>query len=191
MQAVFLDRDGTINVEVNYLHQPELVRLERTVGPAIARLNRAGLAVVVVTNQSGIARGIYDEAAMGSVHRRISQLLEPFGAHIDAWYFCPHHPEVTGECACRKPAVGMFTDAARDLGLELGACWMVGDKLLDVEAGRVAGCRSILVTTGYGEAYQHAVAADTPVVGTLDEAASLILAPEQTIDREERPDDAS
>lgn len=175
MHAVFLDRDGTINVEVNYLHQPELVELERTVGPAVARLNRAGLPVVVVTNQSGIARGIYDEAAMASVHRRIAELLAPFGAHIDAWYFCPHHPEVSGDCPCRKPGVGMFTAAARDLGLDLGGSWMVGDKLLDVQAGRFAGCRSILVTTGYGAADQALVEADIPVVATLAAAVGLIL----------------
>ncbi len=173
--AVFLDRDGTINVEIDYLHQPELVQLEQTVGAAIARLNRAGLAVVVVTNQAGIARGFYDAAAMHSVHARISELLQPFGAHIDAWYFCPHHPEVTGSCACRKPGTQMFSAAARQLDLDLSQCWMVGDKLLDVQAGINAGCRALLVTTGYGAAHQELVPAGTAVVPNLAAAVDLIL----------------
>jgi D-glycero-D-manno-heptose 1,7-bisphosphate phosphatase len=173
--AVFLDRDGTINVEFGYLHQPELVRLEATVGAAIARLNRANLPVVVVTNQSGIARGLYDAAAMHSVHARISELLRPFGAHIDAWYFCPHHPEVTGSCGCRKPGTQMFTDAARQLNLDLAQCWMVGDKLLDVQAGINAGCRSLMVTTGYGAADQQLVPPGVAVVPNLAAAVDVIL----------------
>ena len=174
--AIFLDRDGTINVEVNYLHQPELVQLEATVGVAIARLNRANMPVVVVTNQSGIARGFYDAAAMHRVHARISELLHPFGAHIDAWYFCPHHPAVTGSCLCRKPGTQMLADAARDLKLDLRQSWMVGDKLLDVQAGINAGCRAILVTTGYGAVDQTLVPDQTPVVGSLLEAVNIILA---------------
>ncbi len=173
--AVFLDRDGTINVEIDYLHQPELVRLEKTVGGAIARLNRAGLPVVVVTNQAGIARGFYDAAAMDSVHVRISELLQPFGAHIDAWYFCPHHPEVTGSCACRKPGTQMLEQAAGQLDLDLASCWMVGDKLLDVQAGINAGCRSIMVTTGYGATHQELVPPGIAVVPSLAAAVDLIL----------------
>lgn len=174
--AVFLDRDGTINVEINYLHQPELVQLETTVGESIARLNQAGLPVIVVTNQAGIARGIYDAAAMHSVHQHISELLQPYGAHIDGWYFCPHHPEVTGECLCRKPGTQMFTDAAHRFNLDLKQCWMVGDKLLDVQAGLNAGCRSIMVTSGYGALHRHQLAPAIPVVPTLWAAVELILA---------------
>lgn len=174
--AVFLDRDGTINVEVNYLHQPALVRLEQTVGTAIARLNAAGWPVVVITNQSGIARSYYTEADMHAVHQRIAELLEPFGAHIDAWYWCAHHPEVTGACACRKPGTALFEQAAHEHNLTLRGSWMVGDKLLDVEAGINVGARSIMVASGYGSSDQARLPAQVQFAPTLIDAVELILA---------------
>ncbi len=148
--AVFLDRDGTINVEVNYLHCPADVELIAGVGPAIARLNRAGLLVVVVSNQAGIARGFYEAADVAAVHTHMTMLLRQSGAKIDGWYYCPHHPDFTPACSCRKPLPGMLLQAALDLKIDLKASWMIGDTRGDIEAGKAAGCRSILVRTGYG-----------------------------------------
>ncbi|MFD3164582.1 D-glycero-beta-D-manno-heptose 1,7-bisphosphate 7-phosphatase [Herpetosiphon sp. NSE202] len=173
--AVFIDRDGTINVEVNYLHQPELVQLEQTVGQAIARLNQAGFLVLVVTNQSGIARGYYSAEDMQAVHRRISELLAPFNAHIDGWYYCPHHPEVTGECACRKPNLGMFAQAQAEFAIDLSRSWMIGDKLLDVQAGIHLGVPAIMVQTGYGAQHQHDLPAHAMLVANLNAAVDLIV----------------
>ncbi|MBA3944278.1 MAG: D-glycero-beta-D-manno-heptose 1,7-bisphosphate 7-phosphatase [Herpetosiphonaceae bacterium] len=149
--AVFLDRDGTINVEVNYLHRADDVELIPGVGQAIAQLNRAGLLVVVVTNQAGIARGFYDVSDVAAVHAHMTMLLQQHGAQIDGWYFCPHHPDFTPACSCRKPLPGMLLQAASDLKIDLRASWMIGDTQGDIEAGKAAGCRSILVRTGYGE----------------------------------------
>lgn len=154
-KAVFLDRDGTINVEVQYLSQVEDFQFIPGVPWALKRLKEAGYLLVVVTNQSGIGRGYYDEAALDSIHSHMHADLATFGAAIDACYFCPHHPEHgTGdyrqECGCRKPLPGMLQQAAQDLDIDLAASFMVGDKLADVEAGLAAGCTSLLVLTGYG-----------------------------------------
>ncbi len=174
--AIFLDRDGTVNVEVNYLHQPELVQLEATVGAAIARLNAAGWPVIVITNQSGIARGYYTSTELHAVNQRINALLKPFAARVDAWYWCPHHPDVTGPCACRKPGTALFEQAASEHCIDLRNSWMIGDKLLDVQAGLNAGCHAIMVTTGYG-ADQHAQAPpDVAVVPSLAAAVDVIFA---------------
>src|SRR5919199_3538380 len=148
--AVFLDRDGTINVEVNYLHQPADLDLIPGVPQAIARLNAAGLPVFVVTNQAGIARGYYTVADMRVLHEHLNALLGGYGAHIDAFYYCPHHPEFTGLCVCRKPAPGMVLAAAADHDLDLSRSWLIGDAAGDMGAGYAAGCRTILVRTGYG-----------------------------------------
>lgn len=154
-RAVFLDRDGTINVEVQYLSRVEDFRFIPGVPWALKRLKDAGFLLVVVTNQSGIGRGYYDEAALKSIHDHMHEELSAFGAAVDACYFCPHHPEQAlgeylRECDCRKPLPGMLLKAARDLDIDLSGSFMIGDKLADVEAGIQAGCRSLLVLTGYG-----------------------------------------
>lgn len=159
-RAVFLDRDGTINEEKEYLYRIEDCRLIPKAAEAIGMLNKAGFAVIVVTNQSGIGRGYYDEATLEALHRHLEQELAEAGARVDAWYFCPHHPEHgTGEyrreCACRKPLPGMLLQAAEDLAVDLSVSFMVGDKVADVEAGRAAGCRSLLVRTGYGSSEER------------------------------------
>ncbi len=156
-KAVFLDRDGTINVELEFLHRPEEFRFIEGAPQAIKLLNDAGFRVIVVTNQSGIARGYYDEAAVMRLHRFVDEELARFGASIDAYYFCPHHPEYSTDpegkaCRCRKPGAGMLLKAAADLSLDLAASYMIGDKITDVQAGLNAGCRPILVRTGYGAA---------------------------------------
>ncbi|HVV83095.1 MAG TPA: HAD family hydrolase [Kofleriaceae bacterium] len=158
--ALFLDRDGVVNEEIAYLHRPEDVRLVAGVAGAIAQANAAGIPVVVVTNQAGIARGLYGEADLAAVGARIAALLAP--AVLAATYHCPHHPEarVTAlrvVCDCRKPAPGLLLRAARDHGLDLGRSFLVGDKASDLGAARAAGCGSVLVRTGYGAATEREV----------------------------------
>ena len=154
-RAVFLDRDGTINVEKEYLHRVEDFEFIPGALEAIRLIGDAGFLVVVVTNQSGIGRGFYDEAALERLHSFMDMELERVGAKIDAYYFCPHHPshgqgKYAVDCACRKPLPGMLLQAAADLGIDLAASFIVGDKLADVAAGLAAGCRPFLVMTGYG-----------------------------------------
>ena len=154
-RVVFLDRDGTINEEVEYLYRPEDLRFLPGVPEAIKRLNGAGFKVVVITNQAGVARGYYTEADVERLHSYMNRLLEEKGAHIDGFYYCPHHP-VHGigpykiQCQCRKPGTGMFEMAGGRFDVDKAHSFMVGDKLLDVEAGKNYGLASILVGTGYG-----------------------------------------
>ena len=155
-KAVFLDRDGTLIQERGYLKDPDQVALEPGAAEAVVRLNRSGFAVVLVTNQSGVARGYYGEEDVVAVHRRLESLLEAEGARLDGVYYCPHYPEgVVKEyrqaCSCRKPAGGMLLRAAEDLGITLGGSYVIGDKLTDTEAARREGLTGILVRTGYGE----------------------------------------
>ncbi len=154
-RAVFLDRDGTINVEKDYLHKIEDFEFIPGVPEAIKRLKDAGFLIIVVSNQSGVARGYFDEHAVNRLHRHIQAELASYGTSIDAFYFCTHHPEQgVGEyrvaCDCRKGAPGMLLQAAHEHNIDLHNSFMVGDKLADIEAGERAGCRSLLVLTGYG-----------------------------------------
>jgi D-glycero-D-manno-heptose 1,7-bisphosphate phosphatase len=153
--AIFLDRDGVLIEDSHYLGDQSRVRLVPGSSEAVAALNRAGWVVVVVTNQSGVARGMFTEADVGDVHAHLAELLLGFGAKIDAWQYCPHHPEggvaeYRVACACRKPQAGMLLRAAEERGLDLAASWMIGDRVSDLEAGAAAGCRTALVRTGYG-----------------------------------------
>jgi D-glycero-D-manno-heptose 1,7-bisphosphate phosphatase len=155
-RAVFLDRDGVIIDDVHYLARLDQVRLIPGAAMAIRRLNQAGIPVVVVTNQSGVARGLFPESIVPVVHAHLSKLLAEDGAHIDRFYFCPHHPDkgiepYVAACHCRKPQPGMLLQAAREMGLDLVRSWMIGDKLSDLHAGAAAGCRTILVRTGHGK----------------------------------------
>jgi D-glycero-D-manno-heptose 1,7-bisphosphate phosphatase len=178
--AVFLDRDGTINVEKEYLHRAEEFEFVRGAPEAIRLLKEAGFLVVVVTNQSGVARGYYDEAAVHRLHRFVDNELATAGATIDAYYLCPHHPRhgigpYRTECACRKPLPGMLLAAASDLGIDLSLSWIVGDKAADVEAGIAAGCRPLLVRTGYGAAEANFVPPGVTVCDDILAAARVIL----------------
>jgi D-glycero-D-manno-heptose 1,7-bisphosphate phosphatase len=148
--AVFLDRDGTLVEEVIYLSRTEDLRVFPYTRRAIEMLKARGYAIVVVTNQSGISRGIYDETAMHSIHLAIQNHLDGL---IDAFYFCPHKPE--DGCDCRKPASGMFETAIRELDLDVERSWMIGDKIIDVEAGNDLGISTVLVLTGYGAEHQE------------------------------------
>lgn len=148
--AVFLDRDGTINEEVEYLRDPALLRLLPGAVEALRLLNRREIPVFVVTNQAGVGRGYFTSADVEAVHERLNRILADRGVHVHGIDFCPHHPD--DACSCRKPKPGMLMRAAREHGFDLQRCFMVGDKLSDVEAGQNAGCRTVLVLTGYGEA---------------------------------------
>jgi D-glycero-D-manno-heptose 1,7-bisphosphate phosphatase len=153
--AVFLDRDGTINEEVGYMDRLEKLKLIPVAAEAIRLINSSGMKTVVVTNQSGVARGLFDEAFVDRVHIRLREMLRAEGAFLDEIYFCPHHPTEGRErylmtCDCRKPAPGLLLQAAADLNLDRTRCYMVGDTLKDIEAGSRAGVQGILVRTGYG-----------------------------------------
>jgi D-glycero-D-manno-heptose 1,7-bisphosphate phosphatase len=150
--AVFLDRDGTLVEEVPYLHDPRRVVLLPGVG-ALAAAAAAGYALVVVTNQAGVARGLYDEAAVGAVHRRLGELLAGVGVRLDAALHCPHHPQGTvpgyaRACRCRKPGPGMLEAAAERLDLDLPASFLVGNHPTDVGAAVAAGVTPLFVATG-------------------------------------------
>jgi D-glycero-D-manno-heptose 1,7-bisphosphate phosphatase len=164
--AVFLDRDGTIIEDAGYLSDPAAMVLLPRSAAAIRRLKAAGFLVMVVTNQAGVARGLFAEGAVQEVHAALQAALAPEGAAIDAFYYCPHHPEGSVDayrrrCECRKPAAGMLHAAAREHDVDLQRSWMVGDKPLDVEAGLAAGCRSIQVRTGAGARH------DTATLGSV------------------------
>lgn len=169
--AVFLDRDGTLVEEVDYLHRVEDLRLFPFTKEAVSKLKRAGYLVVIVTNQSGIGRGIYTEADMHGVHDAIQTQLD--GA-IDRFYFCPHLPD--GGCSCRKPNVKMINAAVADLDVDLTRSWMVGDKKSDVETGRIADIKTAFVLTGYGEAHRSTLEWKPEIVAAdLGQAVDQIL----------------
>jgi D-glycero-D-manno-heptose 1,7-bisphosphate phosphatase len=179
-RAVFLDRDGTINIEREYLHRIEDFEFIPGAPQAIRLLKDAGFMVIVVTNQSGVARGYYDEAAISRLHRHMDAELARFGAVIDAYYFCPHHPEHgIGEykktCECRKPLAGMLFQAAEDFSLDLTGCYIIGDRVADVEAGLKAGCIPLMVRTGYGVVESVKLPADVHVYDDLLSAVRAIV----------------
>jgi histidinol-phosphate phosphatase family protein len=157
--GAFLDRDGTIIEDPGYLSDPAGVRLIPGAAAAIRKLNQQGWVVVTTSNQSGIARGKYGEAEYRAVQQRMEEQLRAAGARIDGAYFCPHHPDFTGPCECRKPGVRMFQDAARELGIDLSRSIYVGDRPADLEPGRRLGGRMYLVRTGLG--LKHEAAART------------------------------
>ncbi len=184
-RAVFLDRDGTVIEEVGYLSDLKQLRLIPGAGASIKRLNEAGLKVVLVTNQSGVARGYFTEAFVRETHELLGKMLGLEGARLDGIYYCPHHPKAgdspyTAACDCRKPDPGMLEQAARELGIDVRASFVVGDKWSDVELGQRAGAHSILVTTGYapddpGNARPEHLGDPDFMAETLTEAADWII----------------
>jgi D-glycero-D-manno-heptose 1,7-bisphosphate phosphatase len=149
--AVFLDRDGTIIEDAGYLRDPAGVRLLPGAARAIRQLNEHGVIVVVVTNQSGIARGLITLDEYSATERRVDELLTAEGARLDAHYFCPHLPELSGPCDCRKPGSLLYRQAAERFGIDLSRSWWVGDRVRDVLPAESFGARGILVLTGAGE----------------------------------------
>lgn len=153
--AVFIDRDGTLTEEVGYVNHPSRLRLLPRSAAAIRRLNEAGIAAVVATNQAGVARGYFSEDVMNAVHEQLVAQLKDAGAHLDGLYVCPHHPTegvppFRADCDCRKPKPGLLLRAAHDLDLDLRESSMVGDKASDLLVAPSVGARAILVLTGYG-----------------------------------------
>jgi D,D-heptose 1,7-bisphosphate phosphatase len=182
-RAVFLDRDGTLIEEAGYLDRFERLSVFPYSIDAVRLLNRGGFAVVVVTNQAGIARGIVNESFLAETHRHITERFNAGGGRIDALYYCPHHPDAAigayrQACDCRKPGAGMLTRAAADLGISLPDSFVVGDRWHDLEAGSRVGARGILVRTGYGrteEASPRAQVEPAAVVDNVMGAVSWIL----------------
>lgn len=182
--AIFIDRDGTILDELGYLQPGSEVKIYEFSAAAIARFTEAGYPVVVITNQGGIALGLYDHAFVDRTHAALGDTLAAAGAPITAWYYCPHHPdgkvaEFTRTCECRKPGTGLLEAAARDLELDLAASWVIGDQWRDIELARRVGARSVLVRTGYGRGLESNwppdVAPPTTVCDDLLSAADHIL----------------
>ncbi|OFW07468.1 MAG: hypothetical protein A3I61_19680 [Acidobacteria bacterium RIFCSPLOWO2_02_FULL_68_18] len=181
--AVFLDRDGTLIEERGYLDRLDLLELYPWTVDAIRLLNRAGVATVIVTNQSAIGRGIIDEPFLRRVHDAIDARLAAGRARMDAYYFCPHHPDAELEayrevCSCRKPKPGLIERACRDLQIDPARSVMVGDRWLDVACGRAAGTRAVLVRTGHGgHEVEHtpAGASADAILNNLMEAVGWIL----------------
>ena len=175
-RAVFLDRDGTIIEDVAYLREPGQVRLIPGAAAAIERLNSAGLLAIVATNQSGIARGLLTTEEYHTSEQRVDELLAQHGARLDAHYFCPHLPEVSGACECRKPGTLLYRQAAEQFGIDLTRSWWVGDRTRDVAPAESFGGRGVLVRTGVGEAEAaYAEAHRIIQVPDLTQAVELIL----------------
>lgn len=183
--VVFLDRDGTLNVEVSYIRDVNQLILLPDAAEAVVQLNKTGVAAIVVTNQSGVARGYFDERHVQSVNHRLVELLESQGASVDGVYYCPHHKDgVVAEyaitCACRKPAVGLLERAFAELpGLNRRKAYMIGDQSTDIELARNAGITAVMVRTGFGAAvlaghFQWKVEPDF-VAGSVLEAVQWIL----------------
>ena len=182
--AVFLDRDGTLIREVGYLRRPEQVELLPHTIQALHQLQDCGYRLIVVTNQSGVARGYFTEADVQAVHRHLTTLLLKAGIQIDAFYYCPHHPEGTiasyrRQCRCRKPSPGMIEQALREFAIDLSHSAVIGDKASDILLGKQMGLTTILVLTGYGKETLRKMGGEAHtqpdhVCHTLAEAAELL-----------------
>src|SRR5271157_3190819 len=179
--AVFLDRDGTINEEVGYLDSIDKLKLFANTAEAIRLINESGMKVVVMTNQSGVAKGYFTEEFVRKVHGRIQEMLREKGAFIDAFYYCPHHQtEGVGiylqSCVCRKPGAGMLIEASKELDIDLSRSYTVGDMLKDIQVARTVGAKGILVRTGYGiNTIEKDLASDSPEIRQPSYIAEDIL----------------
>ncbi len=170
--AAFLDRDGTIMVEREFLADPAGVELIPGAVDGLRTLRRRGFALVVVTNQSGIARGLYGLDQFRAVQARLEELLAGEGIRLDGVFLCPHHPDFGGPCECRKPLPGLYLQAARALGLDLARSLYIGDRLSDVDAALALGGTGILLRTGYGRATEATLGDRRLTV--LDSLAALV-----------------
>lgn len=178
-RAVFLDRDGTICEEGPPVRRFEDLRLFDDVIPVIQWITQLGYAVVVVTNQAAIARGILTVREVNAVHREMAGYFASRGAPVLAIRFCPHHPQGTVpayavRCSCRKPASGMLTEAADNFGIDLARSWLVGDNITDIQAGWNVGCHPVLVRTGHGRMFQSMVPHTVPVIDNLGDVARIL-----------------
>jgi histidinol-phosphate phosphatase family protein len=186
-RAIFIDKDGTLIKNVPYSIDPALIELENDAGVALQMLKENDYLIIVVSNQSGVAYGYFKESDLERVKSQIQYLLQKQSAAIDAFYFCPHHPEgkeleYSIFCDCRKPQPGMLIQAAREFGIDLTLSWMIGDILNDVEAGNRAGCKSILIDNGNEtEWITNEMRLPAYIVRNLKEAASVILQSERDV----------
>lgn len=149
-RAIFLDRDGVINKEVDHLSNPAQFEFISGSIEALKILKQKGFLLIVITNQAGIARGLFSEEDLNQIHNKMRRILNQNGIIIDDIFYCPHHPDFTGECDCRKPKPGMILKAQRKYNIDLQTSFMVGDTLSDFETGKAANCKTVLVLTGYG-----------------------------------------
>lgn len=177
--AAFLDRDGTIIRDTEYLRDPDDVELLPGAASGIIRLRQAGYFVVVVTNQSGIARGLLTEQDYERVRMRLDALLHAEGAHVDATYHCPHHPDFGEACECRKPGTLLYRRAIADHGIDAPGSWFVGDRLRDVTPAAELGGRGILLLAESTPPADAAAVGAVPTAGSLGEAVDLILGARQ------------
>lgn len=174
--AILLDRDGTLIEERHYLSDPSRIAIFPGAIEALSQLSRAGYALVIVTNQSGIGRGLFTEDQLEIVHRHLEELLAAGGVRLDGIYHCPHAPDQA--CDCRKPLPGLVRSACADLDLDPARSWVIGDKPADVALAMNTGARPILVLTGYGESSKHApevAASSAHIADDLPSAARFIL----------------
>jgi D-glycero-D-manno-heptose 1,7-bisphosphate phosphatase len=176
-KAIFMDRDGTISEEIGYMYDAALYKPFPWAGSAVRRINQSGMKAILITNQSGVGRGYFDEALVHRVHDLLTAELARSNARLDAIYYCPHHPEA--DCGCRKPQPGMLIRAKEELSIDLGQSWVIGDKHLDVETAYAVGAKSVLVLTGYGqdeyEKYKTAELQPTYIAKNLIDAVEAIL----------------
>jgi len=142
-KAVFIDRDGTINVDVHYLDDPDDFEMYKGVGEGVKKLKENGFKIIVITNQSGIARGYFTEEQLSKIHKRLKQEIQKFDVVLDGIYYCPHHPD--DNCNCRKPNTGLFIDAINEHNIDVKKSFMLGDKILDIGAGKKIGARTVLI----------------------------------------------
>jgi D-glycero-D-manno-heptose 1,7-bisphosphate phosphatase len=182
MRAIFLDKDGTLVEDVPYNVDPALLELTWRAGQALQILQQLGYALFVVTNQSGIAKGLFTENALQPIEHRLSERLAQYGVRLNGFYYCPHSPDgvvarYASDCTCRKPMPGMLLRAADEHGIDLAQSWMVGDILNDIEAGRRAGCRTVLVDNGNETEWEmSALRAPDLTAPDLYAAAAMIAA---------------
>lgn len=175
-RTVFVDRDGTLAPDVPYCSRPEDLEVFADAPEALALLKSHGFRLIVVTNQSGVARGYFTEATLAEIHRKMARLLAERGAEIDAVYYCPHHPD--DGCLCRKPGTALFRQAATEHDIDLTGSFVVGDSAMDIEAGRAVGCRTVLVTTGPGHGGGVTVPPDQTTDNLLEAARWIVKQPD-------------
>lgn len=180
-KAVFIDKDGTLIPDIPYNTDPDLIDLQPYAVEGLRQLQQKGYLLIIVSNQAGVARGFFKEEALIAVEARVRELLQKEQVQLDAFYYCPHHPEGTVKeysivCNCRKPETGMLLSAANDFNIDLASSWMIGDILNDIEAGNRAGCRSVLINNGNETEWViNKKRIPCYMVKNINEAALLIL----------------
>ncbi len=181
-KAVFLDRDGVLIEDVHYLSKLEQVSIFDDVPKSLSLLSQNGFKLILVSNQSGVARGYFDEAFVQKTHKHLNQLLADHNVKLDATYYCPHH--IAGndpyniKCACRKPAPGMILKAAQEHRIDVSMSYVIGDKTSDIELAENTGCKGILVTTGHGSEHSSTIRSKfphIPIVNSFSEAVAIII----------------